>query len=364
MGLKQFDIQQKILWHYCEIKRWLDGEKVYPITMEIDPTNACNEDCIWCCWQEHRQSKETMSGELMEKIIRDVAEVGVKGLIWTGGGEPLVNPHTVRGMELARSLGIENGMFTNGILMTPDKIPTIIKSCEWVRVSLGAATPETFKKCHGTDDFYKIIENVKEFVKIKKQMRSPLSFGLSMMVHKENYHELFDEAKMAKELGVDYFQGKPLNQMGSEDQEWWENNVIPLFKKAKQELEDESFKILTAQYTQDKYGDRGSEFISNITPSLNVLDEEGNKCHVHNFVTAITANGEVSFCKNLRDQKDFVIGNFHYQTLEEMWDSKRRKEIIKKINEKGCNTFCQNGRLNQMLKFIKKPDRDKHPSFL
>ena len=188
--------------------------------------------------------------------------------------------------------------------------------------------------------------------------------GLSMMVHKENYHELYDEAKMAKELGVDYFQGKPLNQMGSENQEWWNNEVIPLFQKAKEELEDRGFKILTAQYTQDKYGDKGSQFLSNITPSLHVSDEQKNKCYVHNFVTAITANGEIAFCKNLRDKNEFILGNFNYQTMEELWNSERAKKIIERINKEGCGTFCQNGRLNQMLKFLKQPDKNKHPNFL
>ncbi len=364
MGLKQFDIQQKILWHYDRINKLINNEMVYPITIEIDPTNACNEKCIWCCWEEHRNNKTTMSWKLLEKIIRNLARVDVRGLIWTGGGEPLVNRHTTKGMELAKSLGIENGMFTNGILMTPQRIPTIVRCCTWIRISLGAATAETFRKCHGTDDFEVILDNVREFVKVKRELGSDIAIGLSMMVHPENCHELYDEAKLAKELGVDYFQGKPLNQMGSEDMAWWERAVIPPFKKAKEDFEDGDFKILTAQYTQDKYGDEGSRFISNITPSLNVAEEEKHRCYVHNFVTAITANGDVAFCKNLRDREEFILGNLNKQTLEEIWHSERRKEIIQRINSERCGVFCQNGRLNQILKYIKRPNPKNHPSFL
>ena len=364
MGLEQFNIQQKILWHTDNLKEWLDGKEVYPITIEIDPTNACNEKCTWCCWKDHRKTKETMSEELLEKIVRNLGKVGVKGIIWTGGGEPLLNKYTVKNMVLSKELGINNGMFTNGILLAPEKIPYIIDSCDWVRISLGAATPKTFKKCHGTEDFYKIKKNIEEFVRVKKERKSDLSVGLSMMVDFGNYHELYLEAVMAKELGVDYFQGKPLNQMGSENAKWWETEVIPLFKKAKDNLEDGSFKILTAQYTQDKYGDQGVKFLSNITPSLKVMDNEAGKCYVHNFVTAITANGDVAFCKNMRDQEKYYLGNLKYNTFEEIWKSDRRKKLIEKINSEGCNTFCQNGRLNEILKFIKSPDPSKHPDFL
>jgi len=363
MGLEQFDIQQKILWH-DNLRKWLDGKEVYPITIEIDPTNACNENCTWCCWYDHKKTKETMSKGLLEKIVRNLGRVGIKGLIWTGGGEPLLNKYTVTNMELSKSLGMENGMFTNGILLTPEIIKPIINSCEWLRISFGAATSETFEKCHGTKDFYRIIENIKEFVKVKKELKKNIAIGLSMMVDFGNYQELYDEAKISKELGVDYFQGKPLNQLGSEDKIWWETKVIPLFKKAKEDFEDKSFKILTAQYTQDKYGDQGSKFLSNITPSLEVVDEEKGKCYVHNFVTAITADGDVAFCKNMRDNKEYILGNLKENTLEEIWHSDRRRKIIEKINSKGCDTFCQNGRLNQMLKFIKNPNPNKHPNFL
>src|SRR3989344_902086 len=214
MRLQQFDIQKKILWHTDRLNSWLKDETVYPITIEIDPSNACNESCIWCCWEDHRKGADVMDKELLEKIIKNLAKVGIKGLIWTGGGEPLVNKYTVEYMKLARDLGMENGMFTNGILMTPEKIPTIVECCTWIRISLGTATSDTFKKCHGTADFEKIIENIKEFVRVRKNMNKTISIGLSMMVHPDNYHELYEEAKLAKKLGVDYFQGKPLNQIG------------------------------------------------------------------------------------------------------------------------------------------------------
>jgi len=364
MSLEQFDSQQKILWHYDRVYKLFNNEIVYPVTIEIDPSNACNEDCIWCCWKKYRENNKVMDWSLMEKIVCNLARVGVKGLIWTGGGEPLVNQNTTKGMRLAKNLGIENGMFTNGILMVPEIIPTIIECCEWIRISLGAATPETFKKCHGTDDFQKIIENIREFVRVRKESGRNITIGLSMMVHPDNYHELYEEAKIAKELGVDYFQGKPLNQMGSENEDWWYQKVIPLFNKAKEELEDSTFKILTTQYTLDKYGEKGASFLSGVNPNLEIPDEEKNKCYVHHFITSILANGEVSFCKNLRDRKEFLLGNLNEQTIEEIWSSEKRKNIIEKIEREGCQTFCQSGYVNQILKKIKSPNKKKHPNFL
>jgi len=363
MSLKQFDIQQKILWHYDKLSPWLQGKVVYPINIEIDPTNICNEKCKWCCWEEHRKDKTTMSEELLDKIVHNLARVGVKSINWTGGGEPLINKYVPKFMEMAKNLGMENGIFTNGILLTSENIPLLVKNCTWVRISFGAATPETFLKCHGTNDFYKIIENIKKLVSVKKELKSDVTIGISMLVDVDNYHELYQVAILSKNLGVDYFQGKPLIQMGSEDFDWWMNEVIPRFENSKRELETSEFQVLIAQYTQDKYGEKGTSFMNDSERKLDV-EKNKNICHVHNFVTAITANGNVSFCKNLRDNSRFVLGNLNTQTMEEIYNSERRKDIEKEINKDGCGVFCQNRHLNEMLKFLKSPNKKNHPNFL
>jgi radical SAM protein with 4Fe4S-binding SPASM domain len=139
------------------------------------------------------------------------------------------------------------------------------------------------------------------------------------------------------------------------------NEVIPKFKKSK-ELETPDFQILVAQYTQSKYGKAGTNFMGD-EKELEV-EKDKNVCHVHNFVTAITANGDVSFCKNLRDNPEFILGNLKDQMMEEIYNSERRKDIEKKINEGGCGVFCQNAQLNETLKFLKTPNEKNHLNFL
>ena len=38
----------KILRHLERIQALLRGELVWPVTVEVDPTNHCNHNCIWC----------------------------------------------------------------------------------------------------------------------------------------------------------------------------------------------------------------------------------------------------------------------------------------------------------------------------
>ncbi len=38
----------KLIYHPETVSRWLKGENIYPIEMEIGLTNACNHRCIFC----------------------------------------------------------------------------------------------------------------------------------------------------------------------------------------------------------------------------------------------------------------------------------------------------------------------------
>jgi radical SAM protein with 4Fe4S-binding SPASM domain len=294
-----------------------------------------------------------MPKSLIEKIIYDLAEVGVKSINWTGGGESELNKYTSDGMILAKSLGIQNGIFTNGTVTNERIAKVLVENCEWVRVSWGGATSETFYKCHGVPKLEKVVNGLALLKKLKDELKSKTVLGTSMVVVKENYKELFQEAELSKKLGMDYFQGKPNLIMGSEDFPWWDNEVMPLFEKAKIELEDDNFRVLIPQYTQDKYGVEGTRFRDSGRENLFIADSEKSKCYVHNFVTAITANGDVAFCKNLRDSKQYTLGNIKYSSFKEIFDSQRRKDIENKINCNGCGVFCQNGKLNETLRHIK-----------
>ncbi len=382
MGLDIFEINKKIFSNKERLFDFLEGKTVYPINIEIDPSNSCNEKCIWCCWEDHRKDRTKMSREFLEKIIYDLADAGVKSINWTGGGEPLTNKYVPESMILASSLGIQNGIFTNGVLIDDFIAKTLVENCEWVRVSLGASTPDTFYKCHGIKKFDDVINGLNLLKKFKEKLNSNTTLGISQLVVKENYRELYSEALLAKKIGLDYYQGKPDIRMGSEDFFWWDKEVIPLFEKAKRDLEDSNFRVLVAQYTKDKYGDAGTRFRDFGERELIISEKEKPNCYVHNFVTAITANGDVAFCKNLRDNKDYLLGNLKDNSFKEIYNSQRKLEIEKEINSKGCGVFCQNGKLNETLRYLKtihteskdessnlinsfpNLSRDKHPNFL
>ena len=115
--LGQFTPQHKLLFHTDKITRWLKGENIYPILVEFDLSNACNHNCNFCNF------KYTHNGKILDKnialeIIRELATFGVKAINWTGGGEPLTNPSFCDIARYTVHRHIQQGIFTNGALMT------------------------------------------------------------------------------------------------------------------------------------------------------------------------------------------------------------------------------------------------------
>ncbi|ETX05654.1 MAG: hypothetical protein ETSY2_21730, partial [Candidatus Entotheonella gemina] len=155
----QHDI--KLLWHPENLRAVLHGRPfdARPITMELDPTLDCNYACAFCTYGAWEKRTQTLAGlrymgrEEMEIILHRVAEGGVKGLIFTGGGEPFQNPHTPFGLEMAMHLGIQTGIFTNGSLLAPDMTDRVLAAApQFLRISANAVTPPIYTRLHGLKD--------------------------------------------------------------------------------------------------------------------------------------------------------------------------------------------------------------------
>lgn len=374
---------RKVFSHPDRLATWLSEGRSFPVTIELDTTNACNHACSFCCWSVlHDQHRDTMSSELMNRIIDNLARVGVKGVIWTGGGEPLVNRNTPLGIARARQAGLKNAMFTNGALLTPEIARILVHSCEWVRISVAAGTAAEYQRIHGVDDFDKVRRNIAMLVETARREGSSIRLGASMLLHKSSLPTFLPFVEMCRELGLDFAQGKPNNnydhaerstyiiernvrlrrsagdanasiddRIDDLDPQWWTEQAMPLLEQA-QALATPRFSVVISQYTEMKYGD---------VPADNSGSHE---CHVNNFVTAITASGDVAWCKNYRDRPEFLIGNLREQTMEEIWASERRAQVQAMIDSRSCERFCQNRKLVHLLRSVRRPDPALNPDFL
>ena len=92
LDLKQFDILSKTYHHTEHINSILNGDRPFPLHLEIDLTNACNHRCEFCVWSDLlSKDKSTLPYDLVIKVLDNIKDLGTKAITWTGGGEPLLH---------------------------------------------------------------------------------------------------------------------------------------------------------------------------------------------------------------------------------------------------------------------------------
>ncbi|HQG35521.1 MAG TPA: radical SAM protein, partial [Syntrophales bacterium] len=122
-------------------------EAKVPVFIEVHPSLACNHNCVWC---RYDHSDQELSYDYLMNLL--VKYPRVRGVRITGGGEPLMNKNIITFIRECFNRGIQTGIETNGSLLNDEDIDTISRCCRYCRISLDAATPETHRALHRTDD--------------------------------------------------------------------------------------------------------------------------------------------------------------------------------------------------------------------
>jgi len=330
------DPTNKILFHLERLQSFLRGEAVYPISVEMDLSDCCNLKCLWCRFSKSH-NPTIMPYWLAEKILKELAEVGVKSIVYSGGGEPLLNPQFKEIADLGHSLGLDQGIYTNGVYVHK-YVETLNQKMKFVYISLDAATRETFLKSKGSDLFDQVLGNISLLCRHKDKA----TIGLGFLVSPGNEHEIGFFTEFLDAFGVDYIQFRPAVTENIDKK--WLRQVMKALSEYR-----EVHGIFIADY---KFND--------------LLRENGgrtySKCLGHNFLGGISADGTVWLCLNKRHHKGFDVGNLKVQSFKEVWNGERRREAIQKINLDDCMRLCRPHELNKFLNHIVKGN--PHSSFL
>ena len=91
-----------------------NGHVAPPVHVRIKPMNPCDHDCWYCAYHDENlqlgnlmEYKDRLPREKMMEIADDLAEMGVKAVTFSGGGEPLIYPHITEAVNRLGKSGIK-----------------------------------------------------------------------------------------------------------------------------------------------------------------------------------------------------------------------------------------------------------------
>lgn len=278
----------RLKWNYYARFRIVPSA---PLHVDIETTDACNLRCVMCIHgMEGVQNTGHIDPALAYKAINECAKLGVYSIKFNFRGEPLLHPNIVEFVRYAKEKGILEVQFnTNGLPANEKKLEALIGAgLDRIIFSVDGATKSTYEKIRVGGEFEKLIKNIETFIKIKRD---------------RHLAKPFIRVQMVKYLGAEKEVDKFINF-------WTTRGVDNISVIDKQDRDNKDGHPL-----KDGRRPIGRCFCEQPWQRIN-----------------INRDGKVLMCCGDWDRK-VIIGDFHKQSIKEIWHSNKLRELRKKINK-------------------------------
>lgn len=316
----------------------------FPWTVGISPTSRCPRQCFFCSHNQRNRLGFNLPKHVMERIHIDMKTMGIKGVIYAGGGDPFAWEHKiVPFMEMAATfccIGID----TNGVLAQKILESNAATKIFYITFALLGHNAGLYKQVCGRDQFKIIDDNIRLLVNRKKEAGSYYPhINVKLSVNRFSYRHIIDMWRYANNLGVDNIFARCMNNFE-------ENQDIELTSEQKKELYD----LIVS--SSDFPMDYKHAFAQNLVYPAQFTGCLPSRCWSvllgHNL--GIKQDGECYLCVPTSGHKEFSIGNVNQQSIAELWGSKRHLDVIRRLDERmkkgGCDpNKCRHFRLNLIL---------------
>ncbi len=341
---------QKLAWHKDRVDAWLHGERIAPITIDCALTRRCTYKCIYCYGILQTNDEKRMTKDVLFRFLDDAAEIGVKAISFVSDGESTCSPHLNDAILRGKSNGLDIALGTNGYLLDKERLEDILPALTYLRFNISAADPDKYAHIMGVqkNHFFKVINTVKECVRIKKRKDLDVTLGLQMVLLPELSNQIIPLAELGKKLFVDYFVIKhcsddELQTLGIDYTKYYD--MIDILKKA-EGYSTQNY-LVKAKWSKILSGGKRNY----------------NQCYGPPFIMQFSGSGLVAPCGMLfheRYKEKYHIGNIADKPFKEIWKSERYWEVLDRIASDKfdaktmCGTLCLQHKVNEFLWDLKK----------
>ena len=326
-----------------------------PISINLDLTSACNFACPHCVDSKIINTGEYLDVDDVKRSLDILKSRGLLSVILLGGGEPTLYKNFGEIVGFIKSMGLQLGIVTNGSrLGRIAKIVALLEKNDWVRLSLDAASQETFDKLHRpkTDvTLHDILRSAREV-----KLRNPnISLGYSFVIMWEglylnghalypNIHEMPEAVRVARMYRFDYISFKPclirlqesqketlLNSSDREKEKRIIEDIKNNFHNAKG-IAENKIKVLESVNLRAMMDNKVHE-----------LKKQPKICHMQFFNTVVTPSG-IFHCPAFRGvekakiaESNGYVGKERFEeTLQNLSHSITAFNAEKECNVVGC----------------------------
>lgn len=162
--------------------------KIKMTHLELEISNACNEDCIHCYRHSLNRKRGFLSPSQVQSLLEQAKLLGA-GKVTITGGEALLNPYWHEIIEISNDLNLKISLLTNGTLLGENDIEflTNITQLQKVQISFYSIEKTVHDSITRRKGSYEATLNAINLLQKRK-----LPFSLVCPIMKENVNTIID----------------------------------------------------------------------------------------------------------------------------------------------------------------------------
>lgn len=325
--------------HSLSLHALRNGVAPAPVHVQLILSDLCNQDCSFCAYRmssglsselfktaETHNPNRQIPVEKAREIIDDCAELGVKAIQFTGGGEPTVHKHHAELFMRARINHMQTALVTNGIKLSQESV----NGHTWIRISVDAGDADTYAKIRrvSASHWNKVWANIENLD------FGDTVLGIGFVVTPDNYKGIYDCAARARDAGAKNIRvGAVFSKAGTS----FYPDIQPIIDEIDRAkvLETEDFQVV------DLFGRRISDLEARPTQKF---------CGYQYFTTYIGGDLSVYRCCNTAYTPKGYLGSLKNQRFRDF------EPAFEPFDARKCQ-FCQfNGQNEAINAALRRPD--------
>ena len=333
-------------------------------------SDLCNQDCNFCSYRmSGGQSTELFmegskpaayghgnpirwidTGRAL-RLVDEMRSLGVLTCQMTGGGEPTAHPDHERIFARTLDVGIRVSLVSNGYRWREALFP-LIPRMDWVRVSVDAGFSKTYAGIRRVPEraFEKVLGNVRRAADSISAAGSPCVLGVGYTVTPDNWREIVDGVRVAKESGASNIRLSAM--FGPEN----ERPFLPIYDDIKARIGHAKALYQDATFTvYDNFGSRLAD--------LEQHSPDYSTCPYQYYTSYIGGNVQSYRCCVLSYTRRGMVanGDLTNQRFDDFWRSEARKQDFANFDARGCPRCMFNAKNRSLLYVMGNTESDTSP---
>jgi sulfatase maturation enzyme AslB (radical SAM superfamily) len=332
---------------YAELVHWMsvqDKKYFIPASADIDLTNICNQDCVYCSTADFRKEKPV---QLDYKKYIDLVDylatwrqhhpnsVGTfSTVVFSGGGEPTLLKGYEKVIEHCVDVALLPALITNGSHLhklienvSVDKIQRML----YIGIDIDAGSPDLYEKIRRSKPLNGLYDQVVENIFKATQVSSKVDLKVVLCDDNSSLQALQDIFSLAKKTSVRQVYFRPLYNAST-------HYVFPITEHA------------------DLIKKLGQEY--NVRVKINAtrfLPRNYSRCHQMYLFPVFCPDGKIYACCENKGNPAFAIGEWLDNDFRDSW-LQQQHNVYNGTNTHLCHPCRSNNHNIEIQNIINDPE--------